>query len=150
MAIDRAYNYPAFYWDFEPDELGRWLAAGPQTGEIAPDFALMDLDGTVVRLRDLRGRPVVIEFGSYTCPIFSDRVPQMERLARKHPAVAFVVIAVREAHPGELSPPHATVAEKRSAARKLAMEEGLRRRVLVDELEGLLKDSPTLVGVRAG
>jgi hypothetical protein len=96
----------------------------------------MDLDGTVVRLRDLRGRPVVIEFGSYTCPIFSDRVPHMERLAREHPTAAFVVIVVREAHPGELSPPHVTRAEKRGAARKLAMEEGLRRRVLVDELEG--------------
>ncbi len=136
MAIDTVYNYPAFSWDFEPGELGRWLAAGPRTGEMAPDFNLTDLDGNAVGLRDLRGRPVVIEFGSYTCPIFSDRVPPMERLARKHATAAFLVIVVREAHPGELSPPHATVAEKRSAARRLAMEEGLGRRVLVDDLDG--------------
>jgi len=121
MAIDTAYNYAAFSWDFEPDELGRWLAEGPRTGEMAPDFELTDLDGNAVRLGDLRGRPVVIEFGSFTCPIFSDRVPQMERLARKHPAAAFVVIAVREAHPGELSPPHATVATPCSVAAALSI-----------------------------
>jgi hypothetical protein len=33
-------------------------------------------------------------------------------------------------------PQHRTTAEKRSAARKLAIEEGIGRRVLVDDLEG--------------
>lgn len=136
MAIETVYNYPAFSWDLEEGELARWLAEGPRKGEIAPDFDLTDLDGNDVRLSDLRGGPVVIEFGSYSCPIFSDRVPQMERLAREHPEAAFLVIAIREAHPGELLPQHATLADKRSAARKLAIEEGIGRRVLVDDLEG--------------
>ncbi len=130
------YNYPAYSWDLETDELARWLADGPRTGEMAPDFELTDLDGTTVRLSNLRGRPVVIEFGSYSCPIFSDRVPAMERLAREHPEVSFLVIAIREAHPGERLRQHKTAAEKRSAARKLAIEEGIGRRVLVDDLEG--------------
>ncbi len=82
MRTSTIYNYPAYSWDLEDDELARWLVDGPHTGEVAPDFELLDLDGTPVRLRDLRGRPVVIEFGSYSCPIFSDRVPEMERLAR--------------------------------------------------------------------
>ncbi len=136
MTSETTYNYPAFSWELEEDELARWLADGPRTGEISPEFELTDLDGTTVRLSELRGRPVVIEFGSYSCPIFSDRVPAMERLAKGHPEVSFLVIAIREAHPGELLRQHKTSAEKRSAARKLAIEEGIGRRVLVDDLEG--------------
>ncbi len=136
MNTETLYNYPAYSWDLEETELARWLADGPRTGEIAPDFELTDLDGTTVRLSDLRGRPVVIEFGSYSSPIFSDRVPAMERLAREHPNVSFLVIVIREAHPGELLRQHRTTTEKRSAARRLAIEEGIGRRVLVDDLEG--------------
>lgn len=46
------------------------------------------------------------------------------------------MIVVREAHPGEVTGPHQTVADKRQAARCLALEEALRRRVLVDDVEG--------------
>ena len=60
----------------------------------------------------------------------------MEQLAREHPEATFLVIYVREAHPGEHQGPHRSLAEKRSAAHKLAMEEGLARRVLVDTLHG--------------
>lgn len=36
-------------------------------GDMAPDFCLPRLDGSgKVRLSDLRGRPVVLVFGSYT------------------------------------------------------------------------------------
>lgn len=136
MHRQATYNYPAFSWELETEELKRWLLEGPRTGDVAPDFELPDLDGTTVRLRELRGRPIAIEFGSYSCPIFSDRVPEMERLAREHDETDFLVIVVREAHPGELQRRHATLAEKNIAARKLVLEEGLRRRVLIDDLQG--------------
>lgn len=61
----------------ETAELARWLAEGPRTGEAALDFGLEDLDSVPMQLSGLRGRPVVLEFGSYTCPIFSDRVTEM-------------------------------------------------------------------------
>lgn len=130
------YNYRAFSFAMEESELATWLSRGPRPGHAAPDFQLQDLDGQVVALSSLRGRPVVIEFGSYTCPIFSDRVPDMERLAVQHPEAEFLVIAIREAHPGEVTSAHRSLARKRQAARCLAMEEGLRRRVLVDDLDG--------------
>ena len=59
----------------------------------------------------------------------------MERLADTLPATAFLVIVVREAHPGERSGPHASLAHKRRATRRLALEEGIRRRVPVDDLD---------------
>jgi peroxiredoxin len=130
------YNYRSFDYGSEADELERWLRDGPAVGEPAPDFELADLDGNCVRMMDLLGRPVVLEFGSYTCPIFSDRVPAMEQLAHQHPEATFLVIYVREAHPGEIQSAHRTLAEKRSAAHKLALEEALSRRVLVDSLDG--------------
>ena len=140
LAVSSAstYNYAAFDFAMEPDELSRWLADGPQVGQPAPDFTLLDLDGNSVRLSDLRGGPVVLEFGSYRCPIFSDRVPAMEQLAREHPEATFLVVYVREAHPGEHQGPHRSLAEKRSAAHKLALEEALRRRVLIDTLDGAM------------
>lgn len=130
------YNYATFDFAMEADEFSRWLADGPQVGQPAPEFTLLDLDGNTLRLSDLRGGPVVLEFGSYTCPIFSDRVPAMEQLAREHPEATFLVIYIREAHPGEHQGPHRRLAEKRSAAHKLALEEALRRRILIDTLDG--------------
>jgi peroxiredoxin len=31
-------------------------------GELAPDFALKDINGNLIRLSDFRGKPVVISF----------------------------------------------------------------------------------------
>ncbi len=136
MSGDSPYNYEAFDFGMEPGEFEGWLRGGPATGQQAPEFELPDLDGETLRLSALRGRPVVLEFGSYTCPIFSDRVPAMERLAREHPEAAFLVIYVREAHPGEGQGPHRSLVDKRSAAQKLVAEEALARRVLIDSLNG--------------
>jgi AhpC/TSA family protein len=130
------YNYPTYSFALEQPELANWPQTGACTGQLAPDFELQDLDGALVRLSELRGRPVVLEFGSYTCPIFCDRVAAMERLALEHPDASFLVIAVREAHPGEITAAHATFAEKRQVARRMALEEGIRRRVLIDDLQG--------------
>jgi hypothetical protein len=136
MTAATSYNYQTFSYSLAELELTDWLERGPHPGEMAPDFTLDDLDGHRIRLSDLRGRPVVLEFGSYTCPIFCDRVPAMEQLATRHPEVVFLVIAVREAHPGEITGPHTSLARKRQAARRLAIEEGIRRQVLIDDLEG--------------
>ena len=62
-----AYNYPAFSFGLDGPGIETWLRDGPKPGEPAPAFELPALDGDMVRLSDLLGRPVVIEFGSYTC-----------------------------------------------------------------------------------
>jgi len=130
------FNYEHFSFSLEDEELSHWLHAGPKSGEPAPDFNLPDIDGRMVQLSDLRGRAVIIEFGAFTCPIFSDRVPAMESLAERHPEATFLVIYTREAHPGEVMRPHRSQADKLAAARRMANEENLNRRVLVDDLDG--------------
>ena len=72
------YNYESFDFAREEQELAEWLRLGLPLGSIAPDFELDAVPEGRVRLSSLLGRPVVIEFGSYTCPIFSSRVAEME------------------------------------------------------------------------
>lgn len=130
------YNYGSYSWALEDGAYDRWRAEAPQLGEVAPDFELPDLDGGRHRLRDSRGRPVVVEFGSYTCPMFCDRIPAMEALARSHPEADFLLVYTREAHPGERTGPHRSAADKLAAARRLAADEPIGRRILVDDLDG--------------
>lgn len=42
--------------------------AEPQVGQPAPDFSLPTVDGKTVKLSDLKGKPVVIEFFNPGCP----------------------------------------------------------------------------------
>jgi thiol-disulfide isomerase/thioredoxin len=70
-------------------------------GDPAPDFTLHSPDGKkTVHLADLRGaKPVVLIFGSYTCPPFRDVYPALEKLyATYGEHVAFYYIYIREAH----------------------------------------------------
>lgn len=74
--------------------------AGPAVGERAPAFELKDLDGRPVTLASMLGKPTVIEFGSYTCPIFRRKVDAIESLRREFDErVNWVLIYTREAHP---------------------------------------------------
>lgn len=41
-------------------------AAGLVPGQMAPDFELPVVEGDTLRLSDLRGRPVLVRFGSFT------------------------------------------------------------------------------------
>lgn len=95
----------------EPSEMGpepgrlEAVPSGPslQVGEMAPDFTLRDLEGRPARLSDYRGRmPVLVEFGSITCPIVTDRVSQLDTLAQDYQGEAqFWFIYGNEEHPGQ-------------------------------------------------
>ena len=48
------------------DFVRTWKGQGVQPGEPAPDFELTSTTGERVRLSALRGRPVLLHFGSLT------------------------------------------------------------------------------------
>lgn len=130
------YNYSAFSLAMGGPSVEAWLRDGPQPGSAAPEFRLETLDGTSVSLADLRGGPVVLECGSYTCPIFCGHIEAMEAIAARHPEATFLVLYTREAHPGEDLPPHRSMEDKRTAAQRLVEDEPITRVVLIDDLEG--------------
>ena len=53
-------------------------------------------------MSDLWGRPVLLHFVSYTCPVTRGGVSTMSELYRLYgERVQFVEVVVRQAHPGE-------------------------------------------------
>jgi cytochrome c biogenesis protein CcmG/thiol:disulfide interchange protein DsbE len=54
---------------------------GPLVGQTAPDFALADLHGNPVRLADLRGRPVIVNFWASWCAPCTDEFPVLRAAA---------------------------------------------------------------------
>lgn len=91
------FLYPTMGFCFHPpDDFG-----GPEAGETAPNFRLETLDGKTVELSQFKGKkPVVIEFGSYTCPVFRNQHRSMERLYQKYGDEAeFLLVYTVEAHP---------------------------------------------------
>ena len=61
--LGREYNYETWERSGRESELFRGIA---HAGEEAIDFTLPGIDGKTVTLSELRGKPVVIEFGAVT------------------------------------------------------------------------------------
>lgn len=72
----------------------------PRVGEPAPDFTVTDRQGNKISLSNYRGKTVVLETGSVTCPIFSMVMGKMNDLARQFPAAVTLALYVRESHHG--------------------------------------------------
>jgi len=132
-AGESPYNYRRF----RPEVYDLASFDGPTVGQRVENLELMTLKGDTVRLSDFDGRPVVIETGSLTCPMYAKNIGAMNKLAAQHPDVAFVVLYVREAHPGERIRPHDSTETKQHLARSLRERLQERRRVLVDNTEGV-------------
>lgn len=67
-----------------PAASGATVASVPEVGRPAPDFTASDLDGRPVRLSDLRGKPVLINFWATWCPPCREEMPQIEAFYRRH------------------------------------------------------------------
>jgi cytochrome oxidase Cu insertion factor (SCO1/SenC/PrrC family) len=61
--LGREYNYETWTRSAQEFELFKQIA---HAGEEAIDFTLPSVDGATVTLSELRGKPVVIEFGAIT------------------------------------------------------------------------------------
>jgi cytochrome c biogenesis protein CcmG, thiol:disulfide interchange protein DsbE len=75
--------------------VARVPASSPATqGSVAPDFSLADLDGNPIRLSELRGRPVVLNFWASWCGPCVEEFPLLQAAADRHAADGLVVIGV--------------------------------------------------------
>lgn len=69
----------------ESDEIGL------EKGEIAPDFELQTLNGETVKLSDLRGERVMVNFWATWCPPCRAEMPDMQKL---HETTDIKILAV--------------------------------------------------------
>jgi cytochrome c biogenesis protein CcmG, thiol:disulfide interchange protein DsbE len=63
-------------------------------GNPAPDFSLADLEGNPVRLADLRGRPVILNFWASWCGPCVEEFPLLREAAAVHGEDGLVVVGV--------------------------------------------------------
>ncbi|MCK5364292.1 MAG: TlpA family protein disulfide reductase [Gammaproteobacteria bacterium] len=66
----------------------------PEKGALAPDFALKNLDGEVVRLSDFRGQPVLINLWATWCGPCREEMPTLDRLQARLGSPDFEVVAL--------------------------------------------------------
>ncbi len=104
------------------------------------DFDLPTLDGGQFRSADLaQGGPVLLVFGSFTCPVTDSAAPGIIDLHTQFgDRVRFVMVNAREAHPGANAPQPADFAEKREHAERLRDLHGIPYEVAVDDIDGSL------------
>lgn len=109
---------------------------GPVAGEPAPDFELSGQDGKPVKLSSFRGRWLVIETASASCMMYARNVSKIGLLQQKYPDIEWLVVYVREAHPGSRRPAHQDMAQKLELSRSLQKDYGEARTIVADNLSG--------------
>jgi peroxiredoxin len=63
-------------------------------GRAAPDFLLRSLDGETVRLSDLQGRPVIVNFWATWCPTCRSETPDLIALYEEHRDAGLTLLGV--------------------------------------------------------
>ncbi len=117
----------------------RFRRDDPKAGDQVPQFDLDTNSGDRFQSDQLGGRPVLLVFGSLTCPITEAAGPGINELhARYGDRVRFVAVNVREAHPGEnIEQPH-KMEDKLAHADNFQKHHGFGFEVAVDDMEGSL------------
>lgn len=69
-------------------------AGGAHIGQAAPDFVLADLDGNPLRLSDLRGRPVIVNFWASWCGPCVEEFPLIRAAAERHATEDLAVVGI--------------------------------------------------------
>jgi thiol-disulfide isomerase/thioredoxin len=94
----------------ELDKAGAFLKIQPSTEETsistgfrAPDFTLKGLEGEQYTLASLKGKIVLVEFWSVSCPFCQRILPEVNTLIEKNRGADFVALAVaKEDNAGEI------------------------------------------------
>lgn len=78
-------------------------AAGVKTGEAAPDFVLVNQNGESVKLSDLKGKTVVLEWINFDCPFVKKFYAggEMQRLQKAAAADGVVWLSINSSAPGK-------------------------------------------------
>lgn len=139
MTTGNDYRYKTFTAKLLLRDM-RFHKSAPKSGEPFPEFKLEAVDGISLSKHDFIGsKPLLLIFGSLTCPMTASAMPKIERLHDKFgDRVEFVLMNVREAHPGELLTQPDSPSSKLEHARQLKQLYGADLTVATDDIEGSL------------
>jgi thiol-disulfide isomerase/thioredoxin len=130
------YDHPRFYPDILNDMVVRKTDLGPGDAVALPDLALVN-GGRLVWPDTMDKRPLLLVFGSLTCPVTESAAPGLVQLYRDFGgAVRFVLVNVREAHPGARIPQPKTAAAKLANASDLKARHRIPFDVAADDIDG--------------
>ncbi len=118
----------------------RFSGSALKPGQKVPNSTISGLDGNAISINNLgANKPVLLVTGSLTCPMTASSMPTLMRLHREFGAeIDFVMLNVREAHPGENVPQPGTSVEKIEHARALQDFYDIPWPVVVDDIDGSL------------
>ena len=126
------YNYQ----HFNPKDYNFTTFPGPKPGEKYINFEATTLEGDKVHLSDYLDKPVILETGSITCPIYANASKPMLKLKEMYPELNFLLLYIREAHPGSKTPAQQTMEEKLENAKQMQQLYNETRTILVDDIQG--------------
>lgn len=111
-------------------------AAAP--GDAFPEFELVTTDGSKLVNQNVFGdMPVIFIFGSMTCPMTASAAPSVQELYDEFgDRVEFIMLYVREAHPGEYFAQSETIEEKLDYAQTLKDFYDIEWTVAADNIDG--------------
>jgi len=111
-------------------------SAGP--GDSLPSFELVTTSGDRLDNRTVFGdKPVLLIFGSMTCPMTASAAPSVQELYNEFgDRLDFIMLYVREAHPGEHFTQSETLEEKLEHARALEEFYDIQWTVAADNIDG--------------
>ncbi len=141
-SADAEYRYKKFTTRLLFRDL-RFRKGTAKAGDHLPASELFTTEGDRTTIEHLAaGKPVLLIFGSLTCPMTASAVPALNALYREFgERVEFVMVNVREAHPGEHYPQPETVEEKLDHAKALARRYAMPWTVASDDIDGHLHRS---------
>jgi thiol-disulfide isomerase/thioredoxin len=79
-----------------PEGLAGSNRAAPQIGFQAPDFVLSELGGEAIRLEELRGQPVILNFWASWCAPCRAEMPALEKIAQEYASKGLVMLLVNQ------------------------------------------------------
>lgn len=74
--------------------VSRGAPSGARIGSEAPAFALADLNGNPIRLADLRGRPLIVNFWASWCGPCVEEFPLLGRAVAEHRTADLAVVGI--------------------------------------------------------
>ena len=109
-----------------------------EPGDAFPSFELLTTNGDRLVNNDVFGhKPVLVIFGSMTCPMTASAAPSVQELYDEYgDRVNFIMLYVREAHPGEHFTQSETMEEKLVHARALEKLYDIQWTVAADNIDG--------------